>query len=72
MDSGHLRELRALAAKEGLPDTHIRMLRDFDPEGPGDVPDPYYDTIAEFREVRRMIERCMPGLIEELGQHAAG
>lgn len=66
MDSGHLRELRSMAAKAGLPDTNLRMLREFDPEAPGDVPDPYYDTIAEFREVRRIIERCMPALIEEL------
>lgn len=68
MDAGHLRELRSIAVKEGLDQSNLRMLRDFDPEGPGDVPDPYYDTLVEFRDVRRIIERCMPALLEELGK----
>jgi protein-tyrosine phosphatase len=66
MDRGHLRELRALAAREGASTEHVMLLRDFDPHGPGDVPDPYYDTIAEFREVRAMVERTMPALVEHL------
>jgi protein-tyrosine phosphatase len=66
MDSGHLRDLRDLAARDGVPADHVRMIREFDPQGPGDVPDPYYDTIAEFREVREILERCMPRLIDHL------
>ncbi len=66
MDSGHERDLRALARRTGHPGTDIRAIRRFDPEGPGDVPDPYYDTITQFREVRSMLERCMPGLIAHL------
>jgi len=68
MDSGHLRHLQRLTSKAQLPAQNLAMLRDFDPEGPGDVPDPYYDSIAEFRAVRTMIERCMPALLAELGQ----
>lgn len=66
MDTGHLEALQELAARHHVPDTHIRLIRDFDPEGSGDVPDPYYDTIAEFREVARMLERCMPALLAHL------
>lgn len=67
MDAGHLLHLQRLARKAQLPGDNLAMLRDFDPEGPGDVPDPYYDSIAEFRAVRTMIERCMPALLAELG-----
>lgn len=66
MDSGHLRDLRALAQRHALPTSHIRSLREFDPQGPGDVPDPYYDSLAEFREVRDILERSMPALVEHL------
>lgn len=68
MDAGHLQHLQRLAERAGLSAEHVRMLREFDPEGPGDVPDPYYDTVAEFRAVRTMIERCMPALLDELGR----
>jgi protein-tyrosine phosphatase len=66
MDAGHLRELRQAAARVGAPTEHVQRIRDFDPAGPGDVPDPYYDTIAEFRDVRAMLERAMPALLEHL------
>jgi protein-tyrosine phosphatase len=66
MDSGHLRDLRDLAGRAGAPADHVRSIREFDPAGPGDVPDPYYDTIVEFREVRRILERTMPSLLDHL------
>lgn len=66
MDRGHLRELRSLAARNGVPDAHILLIRDFDPEGPGDVPDPYYDSMAQFREVRELLARLMPALASHL------
>lgn len=66
MDAGHLRELRALAARHSSPDQTIVAFREFDPEGPGDVPDPYYETLDAYRLVRTMVERCMPALIDHL------
>lgn len=66
MDSGHLRDLRALAHRAGAPADHVLGIRQFDPAGPGDVPDPYYDGLAEFREVRRILERTMPALLAHL------
>lgn len=42
----------------------IHMLRDFDPEGKGDVPDPYYED--NFEEVFEMVYRSCKKLIEEI------
>lgn len=72
MDAGHLRDLSRLAGRHGRDPDHIVLIRDFDPEGLGDVPDPYYDTIAEFREVREILERTMPPLMDHLRSLAAG
>ena len=66
MDAGHLRELRSLAARHGATAATIVAFRDFDPEGPGDVPDPYYDTLDAYRLVRTMVERSMPALVAHL------
>jgi protein-tyrosine phosphatase len=66
MDSGHLRDLRSLAARHGSPDSRIVAFRDFDPEGPGDVPDPYYETLDAYRLVSTIVQRSMPALMEHL------
>ncbi len=66
MDSGHLSRLHTLADRHGTPRTHIRAFRDFDPEGPGDVPDPYYDALDAYRLVRTMVQRSMPALIDHV------
>jgi protein-tyrosine phosphatase len=66
MDQGHLHDLKRQAGRSGQDATNIVAIRDFDPEGPGEVPDPYYDTIAEFREVRAILERTMPALLAHL------
>lgn len=52
--------------KLGAPAEKVRKLRDFDPEGPGDVPDPYYGQEDDFHETYRIIQRSLPGLLEEL------
>lgn len=44
----------------------VRMLRDLDPAGPGDVPDPYYGGDDGFREVLAMVERCCDVLVDDL------
>jgi protein-tyrosine phosphatase len=44
----------------------LRMFRDFDPEGPGDVPDPYYGGDAGFRKVLDMVERTADALVTGL------
>ncbi len=69
MDRGHLRELRQLASRVGADTHHVQLIRDFDPEGTGDVPDPYYDSIGEFRAVRSMLERTMPAVVAHIREH---
>ncbi|MCW2586852.1 MAG: protein tyrosine phosphatase [Frankiales bacterium] len=61
LDAGHLEELRALR-----PGAEVRLLREWDPDGPGDVPDPYYGGVAGFEDVLDMVERSCEGLLEEL------
>ena len=70
MDGGHVEELMELARRTGARTDHVREFRDFDPLGPGDVPDPYYGTMVQFREVREMLERSMPALLERLRELA--
>ena len=42
-------------------ETPVRLMRDYDPEGPGrDVPDPYYDD--RFGEVWTILDRSVRGL----------
>jgi protein-tyrosine phosphatase len=61
LDSGHLMELRSL-----LPGADVRLLRDWDPNGSGNVPDPYYDGQEAFEEVLDIVERSCRGLLVEL------
>jgi len=45
----------------------IQLLRDFDSQGPGNVPDPYFATSdAAFEEVYILIERSCRGLLKDL------
>jgi len=61
MDSSNFATLRA----RGL-DDRLRMFRDFDPEGPGDVPDPYFGGEDHFAEVLAMVERTCDALVDQL------
>ncbi|MCP4599107.1 MAG: low molecular weight phosphotyrosine protein phosphatase [Proteobacteria bacterium] len=44
----------------------ICMLRDFDPQGRGDVPDPYYGGDRGFEEVFEIVSRSCEALFEKL------
>ena len=67
LDAGHLRELRALA-RDDRDREKIRLLRSFDPAaGPDlDVPDPYYEDDEAFDHVMDLIERAVPGILDEI------
>ncbi|MEI7055005.1 low molecular weight protein-tyrosine-phosphatase [Nocardioides sp. CCNWLW239] len=58
MDADNLADLAGQA-----PESRLRMFRDFDPEGPGDVPDPYYGGAEGFREVLAMVERTSDAIV---------
>jgi protein-tyrosine phosphatase len=61
MDAANFAELRDLGVGDRL-----RMFRDFDPEGPGDVPDPYFGGDDGFRTVLEMVERTSDALVTAL------
>ena len=61
LDRSHLSDLKRMR-----PDAEVHLLREWDPEGVGDVPDPYYGDNAGFEEVLDMVERSCAGLLEEL------
>ncbi|USI88754.1 low molecular weight protein-tyrosine-phosphatase [Rhodococcus pyridinivorans] len=59
---------RALA-QLGVPSDRRVLLRSFDPDADDDsVPDPYYDSLDEFEQVREQIEAAVPGLLERVRQ----
>lgn len=60
MDAENLRDL-------GGRSEHLRLFREFDPEGAGDVPDPYFGGDDGFDEVLAMLERTADALVKELG-----
>lgn len=59
MDEGNLRDLGGRTER-------VRLFREFDPAGPGEVPDPYYGGDEGFEEVLAMVERTADALAEEL------
>jgi protein-tyrosine phosphatase len=73
LDSGHLRELRALAPTP-RDAAKVRLLRDYDPDAdpdaPGglDVPDPYFGGTDGFEEVLDMIEAASGGLLDAVAE----
>jgi protein-tyrosine phosphatase len=64
MDADNERDLRRLAQED--PDVRIHRLRDFDPEGVGDVPDPYYGGPQGFDTVYAMVERSCRALLDRV------
>lgn len=64
MDSHNLRDILSMCNDEQKAKVH--MLRDFDPEGPGDVPDPYYGGAAGFENVFSIVHRSCVQLLEKL------
>jgi len=44
----------------------IRLYRDFDPQGSGDLEDPYYGTQQDFEEVYQVCLRTTPQIVKYL------
>ncbi len=69
MDRGHLRQLESMASAAQR--AKLRLIRDFDPGGPGrDVPDPYYGGEAGFEQVYTILDAACRGLLEHLKRDA--
>ena len=63
MDEQNLRDLRALGEFDPQ---RVRLFRDFDPAGTGEVPDPYFGGEAGFVDVLAMVERTAEAIVEGL------
>jgi protein-tyrosine phosphatase len=66
MDAQNQRDVTAIGSG-----SQVRMFRDFDPAGRGDVPDPYFGGDDGFAEVLSMVERTADALVAELRHPAA-
>ena len=65
MDTQNLRDLHALAP-DAATRAKVRLLRDFDPAGSGDVPDPYYGEGDGFTRVFELCDAACRGLLGHL------
>jgi len=75
MDATNLADVQAMARGRAALDPdpsagsghrRVRMFRDFDPEGPGDVPDPWYGGPEGFDRALGMVERTSRALVVAL------
>lgn len=65
MDESNAHDLRR-RAPDAATRRKVRLLREWDPSGPGEVPDPYYGTEADFEHVWHLCHRSSPGLLHEI------
>ncbi len=64
MDRQNYRDIMSRGSAEDR--EKVRMFRDFDPAGSGDVPDPYYGGPEGFEDVYRIVERTARALLDEI------
>ncbi|MDO4612904.1 MAG: low molecular weight protein-tyrosine-phosphatase [Actinomycetaceae bacterium] len=71
MTSSHRRALERLVARYGVAEPpEIRLYREWDPSGCGDVPDPWYGGYDDFVDTLACIERVTPRLLERYATNA--
>lgn len=70
MDRQNFRDAQDLARNPAERDK-VRMFRDFDPDGPGDVPDPYYGGPDGFETVWTIVARTCRALLDEVVRRIA-
>jgi protein-tyrosine phosphatase len=64
MDGSNLQNILRLANDANK--SKVKMMRDFDPKGKGDVPDPYYGGEKDFDNVFEILDRSIDKLLEQL------
>jgi protein-tyrosine phosphatase len=65
MDQDNLSDARSLTRNPEELDK-IKLFRDFDPNGKGDVPDPYYGGPDGFDKVIDIVTRCSEALLDAM------
>lgn len=63
MDGSNLQNILRLSDDHNR--SKVKMMRDFDPKGKGDVPDPYYGSDKDFDEVYEILDRSIDVLIRQ-------
>jgi protein-tyrosine phosphatase len=68
MDNFNLLSLKDKMTELGLDSisNKVELFRNYDPEGNGNVPDPYYDGVEAFENVYVILERTVKNLITKL------
>lgn len=66
MDSDNYETLMWMAGDNENGKKKVMMFRDFDPDGSGSVPDPYYGGREGFENVFKMCERTCCSLLKKL------
>lgn len=66
MDRDNYKELLWLADENENGKSKVMMFREFDPDGNGNVPDPYYGGKKGFEDVFKICERTCCSLLEKL------
>lgn len=70
MDKNNLANIKRLPSdKENY--NKVKLMREYDPQGLGDVPDPYYGTEKDFREVYEILDRAIEEFILSLKKQLA-
>ncbi len=67
MDSSNFSNIHRLL-KDEKHKPKIQMMRDYDPQGKGDVPDPYYGGEKGFQEVFDILDRTMDRFLDKLAE----
>lgn len=65
MDSSNFTNIHRILKDENHK-PKIQMMRDYDPQGKGDVPDPYYGGEKGFQEVFEILDRSIDGFLDKL------
>jgi len=63
MDRSNFQNILGLSNESNR--SKVKMMRDYDPEGQGDVPDPYYGGNKDFDEVFEILDRSIEVLIRK-------
>lgn len=66
MDNHNLRHILHLCQPHQI--SKVKLMRSYDPQGEGEVPDPYYGREKDFDEVFEILHRSINQLVEELIQ----
>jgi protein-tyrosine phosphatase len=71
MDQSNYTNILRVASSKDVKNK-VMMMREFDPQGNGDVPDPYYGGEKGFQEVFDILDRTMENFLQHVVQSHTG